>query len=468
MSALTKRVLGIGALMLIALASTAEAKDKVWESEKDNVLLRIPDDSSSTWEWLAFQPGWSKSHVVRGAERRLEKLKSGEPVTGQGAMLHLAILKIDEDQTLAQSAEDATVRAFLLKRFGSTPELDTEESTVGSGTAPEKGHPCIILRAEGQAPNLRGNAGKCTGVLIITQHAGKLYLLRMYAFPTEIDEEVVCLDLDYMEGNAFELINTKAATKKGAPPPPANGGGDENVDGEEDEAREDETIEFRDQKFRLTIDKRFKRSEISEEENAEFLAVKVEDSDARGSVLLYLYATPSTRYVDGVKQATPNIPDWMTKNWWTRFTTTHPDGDLFTWKFPSKPEGKNPTFLTVPDMDNEKNKVGVITGKKKRPVEINQSDATKKLKFAEKPKKNKIGKKGKGGEAMRGVLEGNRPRHGTETVLRYAWRSPTHSYRLFVIFGREGYKKWGKAVRKTLESFEFGLKFKKRKGSRGD
>ena len=167
MSALTKRVLGIGALLLVALAGTAEARDKVWESEKDNVLLRIPDDSSSSWDWLAFQPGWSKSHVVRGAERRLEKLKSGEAPTGQGGMLHLAILAIDEQQTLAQSAEDTSVRKFLLKRFSSPPEIETEESTVGSGTDPEKGHPCIILRAEGQAPNLRGNAGKCSGVLIM-------------------------------------------------------------------------------------------------------------------------------------------------------------------------------------------------------------------------------------------------------------------------------------------------------------
>ena len=464
MSALTKRVLGIGALLLIALAGTAEAKDKVWESEKDNVLLRIPDDSSSTWEWLAFQPGWSKSHVVRGAERRLEKLKSGEPVTGQGAMLHLAILKIDDDQTLAQSAEDKTVRAFLLKRFSSTPELDTEDSTIGSGTAPEKGHPCIILRAEGQAPNLRGNAGKCTGVLIITQHAGKLYLLRMYAFPTEIDEEVVCLDLDYMEGNAFELINTKAVTKKGAPPPPANGGGDGDADGEEEEAREDETIEHREQKWRITIDKKLKRSELTEEDSADHLILKIADSDSRGNVLLYLYAPPTTQYIDGVKAAPPNLVRWITTSWWANFTTTHPDGDLFTWKWPRKPSGKSPTFLTVPDMDETKNRVGVITGKKKRPVEISQSDATKKLKFAEKPSKNKIGKKGKGNEAMRGILEGNRPRLGTETVLRYAWRSPTHSYRLFVIFGKEGYKKWGDSIRKTLESFEFGLKFKKRKG----
>ena len=71
-----------------------------------------------------------------------------------------------------------------------------------------------------------------------------------------------------------------------------------------------------------------------------------------------------------------------------------------------------------------------------------------------------IGKQGKGGEAMRGCLEGNRPRLGKETVFRYAWRSASHSYRLFVIFSRDGYKKYGQPIRETLESLEFVKKFK--------
>ena len=183
--------------------------------------------------------------------------------------------------------------------------------------------------------------------------------------------------------------------------------------------------------------------------------LKIVHNETEGGVVLYLYAPLTTSYVDGVKRAPFNIMKWMTSDWWVDFDTNHPKGAISTWKWPRKPEGKNPTFLVVPDMSDEKNHVTVFKPKQLRPKKVSQGEATKKLKFVEKPKKNNIGKKGKGGEALRGCLEGNREGGGMETVLRYAWRSPSHSYRLFVIFSRKGYLKFGDPIRKTLESFEF-------------
>jgi hypothetical protein len=131
---------------------------------------------------------------------------------------------------------------------------------------------------------------------------------------------------------------------------------------------------------------------------------------------------------------------------------------LATFKWPRKT--KQPTFLTFPDIGDEDNRVIMIKAGKKRPVEVDASDMIKKLRAVEKPKRNNIGKRGKGIEAIRGIMQGNRPRYGVETVARYGWRTSTHSYRLFVSLYGQAHKKWGVPIRETLESFEFGVKYR--------
>ena len=439
----------IPAVILSLLTAMAAAGDKIWESEKGNVVLRVPDEGSTSWAWLAYEPEWAQSGVVKGAIRTLRKLKSGAAASGEGAMLHLAIRDASADEKLSDllAADDA--RRFFLRRFGpDPPTLEQEESTVGSGSS-EDGHPCLILRAEGSAPNLRSKTAKCLGVLIATKFKDKLYLLRMYAFPTRFDEEGLSLDLDTLEVTALELINTKRDPE----PAPA-----ERAEAE-DEKSEPETIEHREQGWCVTIPGKLERQELTETEDAENLALKIVHSDRGGGAMLYLYASPSVQYVNGVRARAPDIVSWITSDWWSNFTITHDKGDIFTYRWPKRPEGKNPTFLTLPDLADEKGRIGVITGKRKRPVAISSSDATK-MRFVERPTRRSLGKKGTGREARRGCLEGIRSSGGKETVLRYAWRSSTHSYRLFVVFTDDGYRKYGSAIRKTLESFEFGIKFK--------
>ena len=457
--------IALGLLLALGflLGPTPEAQAKEWDSVANNVVLSIGDEPLP-WKWLSFNAAWGKAHIVKGASRVLSKLKSGEPTDGQGALMHLAILDAEEDMKLDNLAESKVVKSFFFTRFKGTEEdVESETFDIESGSNKD-GHPALVLRAKGEASNLKAKKAPCTGILVLTISRGKLYMLRLYAFPTEYDDESLVGDIDYMETNCLRLIDT--TEKKSATPgakPPADGGG-EPKEGEGppvEEKREDVVLENRAQKWRITIDKKLNKIEITDDEKKDFLELKYWDSDTHGGYVFYVYALPNTQYIDGVLAPQPDLFKWMSTTWWNSFTTNHPKGDIYTFKFPRKPEGKNPTFLTLPDFSNEKARVAVVTGKKKRPVEVSKGDMVKKLKAIEKPKKNKIGKRGKGGEALRGILQGKRPRTaGLETVIRYAFRTPTHSYRVFVTFNGEGHKKWGPALRKTLESWEFGLKFK--------
>ncbi len=455
--ALLLTVFAVGALVLTPPA--AEAKE--WDSPKDNVLLSIPD-APAPWEWLNFNAQWTKAGILKGARRSLTKLKrTKEPADGQGALMHLAVRKAPEGMTLAAAAEDEDVRSFLLTRFkGSEGDIDTDEVTIESGTNPE-GHPAIVLRTEGTAANLKAKKAACTGYLLIAVARGRLYLLRMYAFPTEDDDDGLVYDLDYLEANCLRLISSKDDKKtKG---PEKKGDDEEKKDeAKKEEEREDEVLENRAQRWRITIDKKLKREDITDDEKKDFLELKCSDADQKGGYAFYIYAPPTIQYTDGVAGKPANIIKWMTASWWQNFTVNHPKGDLITYKWPKKPMTKGvKTFMTLPYFEDEKARRVVIKDGKKRPVEVDAADMIKKFGFCEKVKQKNIGKKGKVSEAVRGVMSGKRPRYpGHETIVRFAFRGRAHSYRVFVSFYGEATKKWGTALRKTLESWEFGLKFR--------
>jgi hypothetical protein len=450
------------ALLLAGLAGRvpAPAQAGEWESLENNVVLIVPDDPSP-WEWRPASPDWAKAGIIKGAIRTVDKLKSGKPAEGHGGLLHLAVRDAPKDKSLEDLAADKGIRDFLLARFGGTEtDVEVEETTVISGD--EKEHPAALVRAEGKAANLRGKVNPAQGVLILTVSKGKLYLLRMYAFPTEFDEEGLVVDIDYMEGNCLSLIKTKEKAVAKPPPDvkdPANGGGEPTP--EEEEGKE-ETLENVAQGWRIVKHKKLPMPEISEEEVKQDVVLKFEGSDASGGFSVYMYAIPHGRIIDGRPAPAPDLSKWMTYHWWNNFTTNHPKGGLYTYKWPRRTATGAKTFLTLPDMEDEKAKLVVVEPDADRPIEVSVSDALKKLKFVDKPKVKNIGKRFKGSEPMRGALEGKRPRYaGSSTVFRYAWRSGKgYSYRLFVSFYGMAYKKWGAAIRETLESLEFGIKFK--------
>jgi len=460
--------LGLLGVVLVGAAAVlaphaASAKD--WDSEKDNVFVSIPE-SPAPWEWLDFTADWTKHGIVKGASRVLTRLKgSDKEPDGQGALMHLAVRDAPAGKTLEQVAADAEIRSFLLARFqGSEGDVQSEEVKVDSGSDPE-GHPAIVLRATGKANNLKAKPGRlCTGYLLIALARGKLYLLRMYAFPAdEQDLDGLVYDLDFLEANCLRISNTKDEAAKEGPPKKDEGAEEKKDDGAADEPeRKDEVIENRAQRWRITIDKKLKPIEITDDERKDFLEIKCVDADQHGGYSFYVYAPPTIQYTDGVQGQPPDLVKWITSDWWADFVVNHPKGDLITYEWPRRPFTKGAkTFLTLPDFDDEKARRVVIADGKDRPIEVDAADMFKKLGFCEKVKDDQIGKKGKVSEAVRGIMSGRRPRlPGFETIVRFAWRGRAHSYRVFVSFWGEAHKKWGEALRNTLESWEFGLKFK--------
>ena len=326
-------------------------------------------------------------------------------------------------------------------------------------------HPAVVLRTKGKSNNLKGKEGDTEGILLATLARGKLIMMRLYAWPTQFDEEGLSVDINYMEGNALALITAKEKKKKkkGAPPKKAPEKGEGDGDGEPEDEGEEETLEFRALRMRMVKHKKVTSEEISDDEKTDYLIFKAAGNDQMGGYNFYIYAPPNTQYIDGVKAPPPNLTKWIGPDWWQNFNNNHPKGELARWKWPKKPQTKGAkTFLTLPDMSVEKNRVVVFKADKKRPVEADASDMIKKFKFVEKVKKNNVGKKGKAGEAVRGVMSGKRPTGfpEPETMYRFAFRNREHSFRIFVGFYGKGYVKWGEALRLTLESIELGVKYK--------
>ena len=445
------------AVVLVPFLRPTPAHAKSWESDENNVILDIPEGAKA-WDWLPFNAQWAAQGIVKGAKREPDKLKNGKPATGHGALMHLAVQDAPKDTSVADLAKNEDVRGFLLKRFRGT-EGDVEVQEVTMGADGEYEHPAVALRTKGTSLNLKRQDAACEGILLATIARGKLVMMRLYAWPTEYDEEGLSVDINYMEGNALRLITAKEKKGKEMPkkaPPPDEG------EEKGDEKREDEELEFQALRFKMTKDAKLDYEEITDEDKDFHVIFKVAGSDRMGSYRLWIYAPPNTQYQDGQQLPPPNLMKWIGPDWWQNFDNNHPKGELATWKWPKKPETKGAkTFLTIPFMEDEKNRDVVFKADKKRPAEASFVDM-KKMGFVEKPKRNNIGKRGKASEAVRGCMSGKRPAGGfpDETVFRFAWRHREHSYRVFVTFAGEAYKKWGPAIRKTLESIEFDVKFK--------
>ena len=449
--------------LALVLVPAAPVQAKEWESAKDNVVVSIPEGVNA-WDWLPYDNAWSKLGIVKAAERRLQTLKGGEAANGHGAVMYVAVRPAKEGTTLESLRDDDDVRSFLLKRFdGKNGEVEVEQYTVRADVNGD--HPCLVFRTEGQAFNLKGKLAKAEGILLATIARGKLHLVSLFAFPTEYDPEGLAVDINYLEGNGFALITAKEEDKKTGkegPPPKEDGDAGKAEDAPKEEERKDEELLWADLRCRLVRDKKLLPQEITDEDREFNLIFKCADSDTHGSYVLYIYAPPTVAYIDGVAAPPADILKWITVDWYNHFTNTHPKGELATYEWPRKPETKGAvTFMTIPDLDDEKARQVVFKDDEKRPAEVSSSDMIKKFGFCEKVKKNNIGKKGKAIEAVRGCMSGkNALDSRIETVFRWAFRygASGNSYRVFVTFNGEGYRKWGPAIRKTLESWEFGIK----------
>lgn len=422
----------VGLALFLTPSSPAEARE--WDSDEHNVILVIPDDPGG-WSWLPDSADWKKKGIVKGATRVLDTLKSGAKATCEGGLLHLYELPLEEGKTLKDLEGDKKIRDMLLKRFSGgekDPTVDVEHTTLNDDL------PAFVLSAEGEARNKLGKMSKALGRMLVTAARGKMYALRMYVWITEYDDEGLKYDLDQMEVN-FMIKQTTEKEK----PPERPKEADENPDGDEPEQVEEE-IQLREHHLRLTKHKKLNRKEVTDDTMLLFL----EDSDRGGWYQVILYATKNGRIINGQQAPDEDIKDWITKQWWKNFTANHPDGELWTFRWPRKI--KAPTFITLPDISEDARKL--VAKEKKRAIDPKASDIIKKMKISEKVKKKKMGAKFKVMEPWRGIIQGNRPRYGDETVLRFGWRTLHFSFRLIVTVGGQGNAKWGDAIRQTIES----------------
>ncbi len=424
-------------IALLGGDGASEARE--WEDPKLNCWLEVPD----TWTWIKDKPDWAKTGIVRAARRSLKELKGGKPADGEGALLYLAIRDAPAETSLKDISRSDEVKEFLTGRFDGSPKIKFDDT----GLTLKDDLPAVVLEAEGTAINLNAKKRPCHGILVVTVAKGKLYLLRLFAFPTEFDEEGVKVDIDYTAYSGFDILNPKEDVKH-KPDPSAAG----NAPDEPDIERVEEELDFEDIKLRMVKHAKLTRVDPLPSEG-EDVVVKFEGSDQYGSYTVRVIAIPLNRIINGQQATPPAIKPAVTTDWWNQFINEHPKGAIYSYKWPKKTRHK--TLLTFPEIENEKNKITVVKEDGKRPIDPKSSDIMKKMKFAQKVKSNKVGPKVKVSEAYRGVLHGNYPGQGQHYVAKFGFRTAFHTYRVYVGIWKEGYKNWGEAIRSTLESMEF-------------
>ncbi len=426
-------------LLLLAPCSDAE----LIEDRALNYSFEVP----SEWVRAAANNSWGKLAIVAGATRELTKLDNGKNAKGEGAQVHLAISDLPEGKDLDALTEDEEVQAFLMSRFGDKrkwPEVDVTK------TAYDEGLPLHILVAQGTSPNLKGKKADTRAVMLLTAVQGKLFKLRMYAWPSEFDAEGLKTDLDLIEIN-FDIINkTEKEPGEGERPPPTD------TEDEEPEVLGDEgeRVEMADPAmgWKLVKPVGIRSKPESEWKGTYKDAVAwFEANSNKGFYQIYLTIFKKGRVINGQQAPDVNLKDWITQKWWPVFTANHPEGPLYTFKWPAKRP-----YLTLPDFADEKALIEVFENPKKRPAEADAADMIKKMKIVEKVRDKRMLRLGeeKANEAYRGVMKGARPRVGREIVLRYAWGTPTVSCELVISLARGAEEFYGDEIRELLESIE--------------
>ena len=439
------RLLPVLAAALLAVLLVAPARSEILEDKALNYSFETP----SKWVRAAANNSWAKLGIVAGATRELTKLDGGKAAKGEGAQVHLSVIDAPEGKDIDALSADEEVRGFLLNRFGKPgnwPEVDVTK------TAYDEGLPLHILVAEGKSPNLKGKKAKTRAVMLLVLARGKVYKLRMYAWPTEFDAEGLKTDLDLIEIN-FDIIDKSAVEDRESEGerPDLNEEDEEPADvGDEAEVKEMGDPELG---WKLVKPAGVRSKPESEWKSTYPDAVAwFEANTNKGFYQVYLTIFRKGRVINGQQAPDVDLKNWITKDWWPIFTANHPEGPITTFKWPKK----SPTFITLPDFDDPATEVMAVEKPKRRPAEADAGDMIKKLKVVEKVKNKRLLKLGKekANEAYRGIMKGARPRVGREIVVRYAWGTPRLSCELVISMARGAERFYAKPLRELLESIE--------------
>ena len=430
-----RALLGSIAAALLALPGAPPARGEIVDKPELNVTFELPAE----WKTETPLPAWDALHIKFGAVRKLAKLSNGEPATGQGGEMHVAISEAPADKDIDQIAADKDVQRLLLERFGSDPsqwpEVEIEKDELDGGI------PLRTLDVKGRSNNLDGKSADTKAALMLVVFEGKLYEVRVYAWPTERDEEGIVADFYSIE-NGFDLLD-KTVKQKPKPeqnpdagPPP-----DEEKQPTGDEA-EERTVENVAVGWKLVKPKGLKSKEFDRQKYPGVVAW-FEDNERGGSYQILFYV-----FQRGMGQ-TVNIRNWAFDLWWggdNGFNHQHPSGRVWTYDWPKKTK----TFLALPDWEKQKE---AFSEKDKRPDKLDYEDLSK-LRAVEKAKNERLGSE-KTIEAFRGVLGGIAPRGvGEDVVTRLAWGTSKLSCAIIIDISRRGMDKWGKTIQELLDSVE--------------
>ena len=290
-------------VLLLATASSAE----LIESRDANYSFEVPRG----WVRAALNNSWQKLGIVAGATRELAKLEDGKAAKGEGAQVHLAIADLPEDTDLDAASADDEVLGFLMNRFGAKnkwPEIDLTK------TAYDEGLPLYILVAKGKSPNLKGKKADTRAVMALTAVKGKLFKLRMYAWPTDGDPEGLKTDLDMIE-MSFDLIDkTEKEEGEGERPPPTEDEEEPEVIGDEAERKE---LADPAMGWKLVKPVGLRSKPESEWKGTYKDAVAwFEANSNKGFYQIYLTIFKKGRVINGQQAPDVDIKSWNTKKWW--------------------------------------------------------------------------------------------------------------------------------------------------------
>ena len=181
--------------------------------------------------------------------------------------------------------KDEDTRGFLMRRFDDKASKWPEVSMVCDKY--DSGMEICILSAEGQAPNLKGKEAPTRAVLILSTAKKKLFLLRLYAWPTEFDAEGLKGDLDMIE-MGFDIPDLRPEPEKDEPPPRPAEDEEEPEDAPEGDEAEEKVFEDKLVGWKIVKPVGIKSSETYDKEKFGDVVVWFEDNDHVGSYQIHL------------------------------------------------------------------------------------------------------------------------------------------------------------------------------------
>ncbi len=441
-----------GALLLLSAllswGARPAAAEKVKEDVANNYVLSIPD----SWRWIDGGADWAKYGIRARGVRELEAFKRtgvGKP-EGQGGEVVVSILDAPAGKSLDEIAKDPQTVQFLMGRFGEDstkwPAVESEKTTVPAEDGGEV--PGILLSATGEARNLKAALNKKSrGALVLLVVRKKLFRVRMYAWPSEWDDEGLKDEITEIELSLKVLVSKEE--KEPTPKPPASdeppGPDDPSLQG--DDGKE---VPYGNdvQHWKIVKPAGIKVKEIDKDAQPNqmlYFEDVAKDGSASYQVFLNVFSLVTVDAAGGRHEG--DMRQRIAGDWWKQFVASHPEGGVSTLDWVKKT--KNRTFITIPD-DSEPLKTLVKSGEK-RPPEMDYA-ALEDKRVIERIKNAKLGK-GDLADAYRGMLVGNRARTGRDIVMRFFFKTTTHAYEMTVTLTGDVLKAHGEKLQKLLESF---------------